>query len=36
MGIPELWDVLRPGFDKRISLEELVDQYIKNLVGRQE
>lgn len=31
MGIPELWDVLRPGFDKRISLEELVDQYIKKL-----
>ncbi|KAI5950861.1 hypothetical protein KGF54_003935 [Candida jiufengensis] len=29
MGIPELWDILRPAFDERISLDELVDQHIK-------
>ncbi|KAI5954865.1 hypothetical protein KGF57_003890 [Candida theae] len=29
MGIPELWEVLKPGFDKRITLEELVDHYVK-------
>ncbi|KAI5967626.1 hypothetical protein CANMA_002806 [Candida margitis] len=31
MGIPELWDVLRPGFDQRITLDELVEQYIRKL-----
>ncbi|KAG5416857.1 hypothetical protein I9W82_005587 [Candida metapsilosis] len=31
MGIPELWEVLKPGFDKRICIDELVDQYIKKL-----
>ncbi|KAI5963458.1 uncharacterized protein KGF55_002338 [Candida pseudojiufengensis] len=29
MGIPELWDVLAPGFDTRISLDQLVDDHIK-------
>lgn len=29
MGIPELWDLLKPSFGKRISLDELVDQSIK-------
>lgn len=29
MGIPELWDLLKPSFNKRISLDELVDQSIK-------
>ena len=28
MGIPELWEVLRPAFDARITIDELVDQYI--------
>lgn len=29
MGIPELWDLLKPSFGKRISLDELVDQSLK-------
>ncbi|KAG7662041.1 uncharacterized protein J8A68_004429 [[Candida] subhashii] len=28
MGIPALWDVLKPGFDQRISIDQLVDHYL--------
>ncbi|CAK9436479.1 uncharacterized protein LODBEIA_P10370 [Lodderomyces beijingensis] len=31
MGIPELWEVLRPAFDERIPLEKLVDQFVRDL-----
>lgn len=30
MGIPELWELLKPGFSRRVSIDELVDKFIKN------
>jgi Holliday junction resolvase YEN1 len=30
MGISELWDVLKPGFDERISLQRLVSEFIQH------
>lgn len=29
MGIPALWEVIKPGFDRRISIDEFVDHYLK-------
>lgn len=30
MGIPELWELLKPGFGRRLSIDELVDEFIGN------
>ncbi|RCK62379.1 Holliday junction resolvase YEN1 [Candida viswanathii] len=30
MGIPELWELLKPAVSRRLSLDELVDQFIKD------